>query len=130
MGSLKTGRKEATATLLGNGKVLIAGGEGPTGLLDSAELFSPVPPNRPGRLGVGWGINKRKRIITATVPADLLTTYTLTATLGRKTKTGTCTVVIDTATCTITVGRGKWKLALRPRNLGGLGPVNAKSVKF
>jgi hypothetical protein len=39
---LKIGRQEATATLLANGKVLIAGGYGNSGYLDSAELYDPA----------------------------------------------------------------------------------------
>jgi hypothetical protein len=41
-GSLNTARFEHTATLLPDGKVLVAGGVGPNGLLASAELFDPA----------------------------------------------------------------------------------------
>lgn len=40
-GSMGTGRGEATATLLPNGKVLVAGGDN-GGVLASAELYDPV----------------------------------------------------------------------------------------
>ena len=41
-GSLNTARTYHTATPLNNGKVLIAGGEGPAGILSSVELYDPV----------------------------------------------------------------------------------------
>jgi len=41
-GNLHTARGAHTATLLGNGQVLVAGGEGSTGLLSSAELYNPA----------------------------------------------------------------------------------------
>ena len=41
-GSLTTARGVHTATLLANGKVLVAGGQGTGGYLASAELFDPV----------------------------------------------------------------------------------------
>src|SRR5258707_576877 len=41
-GSLNTGRTFHTATLLPNGKVLVAGGQGPSGILTSAELYDPA----------------------------------------------------------------------------------------
>jgi large repetitive protein len=40
-GSMATAREFHTATLLGNGKVLVAGGFGPTAQLASAELYDP-----------------------------------------------------------------------------------------
>ena len=39
---MNTARSIATATLLPNGKVLIAGGSGSTGALSSTELYDPV----------------------------------------------------------------------------------------
>lgn len=42
VGSLAIGRTSATATLLDDGKVLIAGGQGENGNLDEAELFDPA----------------------------------------------------------------------------------------
>src|SRR5437773_5331937 len=41
-GSLITGRSQHTATLLPNGKVLVAGGGGINGSLASAELYDPA----------------------------------------------------------------------------------------
>jgi hypothetical protein len=41
-GSLRTARESHTATLLSNGKVLVAGGSGPNGDLPSAELYDPA----------------------------------------------------------------------------------------
>jgi Putative Ig domain/Galactose oxidase, central domain/Kelch motif len=41
-GSLGTGRYSHTATLLPNGKVLVAGGQGSGGILSSAELYDPA----------------------------------------------------------------------------------------
>ena len=41
-GSLNTGRDEHTATLLSNGRVLVAGGYGARGYLASAELYDPA----------------------------------------------------------------------------------------
>ena len=40
--AMNTGRCYATATLLPNGKVLIAGGQGTAGILSSTELYDPV----------------------------------------------------------------------------------------
>jgi hypothetical protein len=40
-GSMTAARQNHTATLLGNGKVLIAGGAGASGDLKSAELYDP-----------------------------------------------------------------------------------------
>lgn len=41
-GGLNTPREGHTATLLPNGQVLVAGGEGATGVLASAELYNPA----------------------------------------------------------------------------------------
>src|SRR5206468_8950156 len=41
-GTLATARQVHTATLLPNGKVLVAGGLGPSGDLASAELYDPA----------------------------------------------------------------------------------------
>jgi hypothetical protein len=41
-GALTTGREDPTATLLPNGKVLVAGGYNPSGYLSSAELYDPA----------------------------------------------------------------------------------------
>lgn len=41
-GSMNVARVAHTATLLGNGQVLVAGGENSTGFLASAELYNPV----------------------------------------------------------------------------------------
>src|SRR5437773_265161 len=41
-GNLNSGRYLHTATLLQNGKVLVAGGDGGVGSLNSAELYDPV----------------------------------------------------------------------------------------
>src|SRR6266576_3264214 len=41
-GSLNTARDNHTATLLPNGKVLVAGGLGSSGFLTSAELYDPA----------------------------------------------------------------------------------------
>ena len=41
-GSLTTARDRHTATLLPNGKVLVAGGYGNGGVLTSAELYDPA----------------------------------------------------------------------------------------
>src|SRR5207245_4264477 len=41
-GNLNTGRQFHTTTLLPNGKVLVAGGNGNNGTLKSAELYDPV----------------------------------------------------------------------------------------
>ena len=41
-GSLNDGRFNHTATLLTNGKVLVAGGDGDIGVLTSAELYNPA----------------------------------------------------------------------------------------
>src|SRR5437762_14365078 len=41
-GSLNTARAYHTATLLPNGKVLVVGGNGNSGILTSAELYDPV----------------------------------------------------------------------------------------
>ena len=41
-GSLTTARCRPTATLLPNGKVLVAGGAGTSGILASAELYDPA----------------------------------------------------------------------------------------
>ena len=49
-GSLNTARYDHTATLLPNGKVLVAGGSGNGGSLTSAELYDiagPMPPSPP-----------------------------------------------------------------------------------
>ncbi len=42
-GSMAAGRRDQTATLLGNGQVLVTGGSGPTTLgYSSAETFNPL----------------------------------------------------------------------------------------
>src|SRR5207253_2553085 len=41
-GGMNTARDYHTATLLPSGKVLVAGGRGPSGLLASAELYDPA----------------------------------------------------------------------------------------
>jgi hypothetical protein len=41
-GSLATARTQHTATLLGNGKVLVVAGDSPSGTLSSAELYDPA----------------------------------------------------------------------------------------
>jgi large repetitive protein len=41
-GNMKNGRDAAPATLLQNGKVLVAGGDGSGGLLTGAELYNPA----------------------------------------------------------------------------------------
>jgi hypothetical protein len=41
-GTMATGREDHTATLLPNGKVLLAGGRGPQGPLNSTEIYDPA----------------------------------------------------------------------------------------
>jgi hypothetical protein len=56
-GSLHTARESHTATLLANGKVLVAGGEGGSGSLTSTELYDPAsgswPDPTPNPLTIG-----------------------------------------------------------------------------
>src|SRR5438067_12260792 len=54
-GSLGTARYNYTATLLPSGKVLVAGGQGRSGILSSAELYVPGTGccGRTGGLGAG-----------------------------------------------------------------------------
>ncbi|MEI7890177.1 MAG: kelch repeat-containing protein, partial [Actinomycetes bacterium] len=129
-GSLATARNVATASVLPNGKVLIAGGYGSNSrVLASAELYTPTP-RKPGKPGVKWSLNKKKRVVTATVTKVSGVTYKLTAKLGRKTKTGRCKVKGAKVICTLTPGRGKWKFSVTPRNAGGSGKPNVKAIKL
>ena len=49
-----TGREYAMSLLLPNGKVLVAGGGGANGALDSAEIFDPNDPNDPAGTSGIW----------------------------------------------------------------------------
>jgi hypothetical protein len=128
-GSLSTARTAETASVLPNGKVLIAGGYGPSGFVASAELYTPTP-RKPGKPGVKWSLNKKKRVVTATVTKVSGVSYKLTAKLGRKTKTGRCKAKGAKVICTLAPGRGKWKFSVTPRNAGGNGKPNVKAVKL
>ncbi|MCX6394103.1 MAG: kelch repeat-containing protein, partial [Solirubrobacterales bacterium] len=128
-GSLTTGRAYATASVLPSGKVLIAGGEGNSGYLASAELYTPTP-SKPGKPAVKWALNKKKRLVTATVNLVAGTTYKLTAKLGRKTKSGKCKTKGAKVTCTLAPGKGKWTFAITPHNSAGNGTVNGKALKL
>ena len=53
-GSMVTGREYAMSLLLPSGKVLVAGGAGSTGTLDSAEIFDPNNPTDPAGAPGTW----------------------------------------------------------------------------
>lgn len=53
-GSMVTGREYAMSLLLPSGKVLVVGGAGATGALDSAEIFDPNDPNGPAGTSGIW----------------------------------------------------------------------------
>jgi hypothetical protein len=65
-GSMTTGRVEPTATLLGDGHVLIAGGDGSKGPLESAELYDP----RSGSFSPTGSMTTPRSFQTATRLAD------------------------------------------------------------
>jgi hypothetical protein len=62
-GSLNIGRVLHTATLLPNGKVLVAGGDNGGGILSSAELYDPAS----GTWSVTGSLNTARRSHTATL---------------------------------------------------------------
>jgi hypothetical protein len=62
-GSLDTARVQHTATLLGNGKVLIVGGDNPLGTLSSAELYDPGT----GQFTPAGNLSSARRFHTATL---------------------------------------------------------------
>src|SRR5438552_9538167 len=61
--SLNTARSEHTATLLPNGKVLVAGGQNDSGYLTSAELYDPAS----GSWTITGSLNTARRYHTATL---------------------------------------------------------------
>jgi hypothetical protein len=65
-GALNTARGEHTATLLPDGKVLVAAGETPGGLLTSAELYDPTA----GSWSATASLNTARANHTATLLAD------------------------------------------------------------
>jgi hypothetical protein len=75
-------------------------------------------------------LNKKKRLVTATVTRVSDVAYKLTAKLGRKTKTGKCKTKGSKAVCTLAPGRGRWAFSVTPSNAGGNGPANVKAVKL
>ena len=60
------GRIRHTATLLGNGKVLVAGGFGPGGVLESTELYDPAADNWSN----AGGLSQQRQNATATLLRD------------------------------------------------------------
>jgi len=66
-GNLNTGREWHTATLLPNGKVLVAGGFNGGGTLASAELFDPAANGGVGAWTDTGSLNTARRVHTATL---------------------------------------------------------------
>ena len=58
-GSMTAGRAGHTVTLLGNGNVLIAGGNGDAGVPATAELYHPVTPIPRARVALAFGRRAR-----------------------------------------------------------------------
>jgi hypothetical protein len=75
-------------------------------------------------------LNKKKRVVTATVNTVSGVTYKLTAKLGHKTKAGRCKVKGAKAICALAPGKGKWAFSVTPSNAGGNGPANVKAIKL
>ena len=65
-GSLNTARSGHTATLLSDGRVLVAGGYGIGGLLASAELYDPAT----GNWSITGSLNTARSAHTATLLTD------------------------------------------------------------
>ena len=131
-GSLSAARTSATSTLLPNGKVLIAGGANSREALRlaSAELYNPIPA-KPAKPVVRWALNKRKRLVTATVNRVSGVSYKLTAKRGRSTKSGRCrSAARSKVVCTLAPGTGRWVFSLTPKNPGGSGRANTKAIKL
>ena len=128
-GSLTIARGSATASVLPSGKVLIVGGQGDAGRLASTELYTPTP-SKPGKPGVKWSLNKKKRVVTATVTKVSGVTYKLTAKLGRtaSVKTGKCKTKGAKVVCTLAPGTGRWTFSVTPQNAGGSGQASTKTL--
>jgi N-acetylneuraminic acid mutarotase len=102
-GSMKTPRIRATATLLANGKVLIAGGENNGDLLSSAELYDPTTGRfaNTGSMSIvrSWptaALLRDGRVLIAggeTADGQTDTAETYDPSLGTFSKTGSMTVV-------------------------------------
>jgi hypothetical protein len=77
-------------------------------------------------------LDKKKRVVTATVNTVSGVTYQMTAKLGltakigRTAKTGTCKVKGAKTVCTLAPGSGKWTFSVTPQNAGGIGTANVK----
>jgi Galactose oxidase, central domain len=69
-GSLATARQSATATLLANGKVLIAGGFGLSATLSSAEVYDPAGSGGVGSFTATGSLATAREAATATLLAN------------------------------------------------------------
>ncbi len=113
-GSLGTARYEATASVLSNGKILIAGGYGSSGALASAELYDPAAGTftATGSLGtaryqatasvlsngkvlIAGGINSSAVLTSAELYDPVAGTFTATGPLGTARDQATASVLSD-----------------------------------
>ena len=94
-----------------------------------------MPPAKPA---VAWSSSAKARTVTALISPVTGVAYTLTAKSGRITKKGSCKNVTITLgkqkvarrSCTVKLAKGKWLVAVTPKQGSVSGTVNSKSYTF
>lgn len=93
--------------------------------LSNGNAATPTQPEQ-----VEWSQPAKRKPLEASFKAESGTTYSIRATLKKKSVSGTCSVTKGTATCSIKLkSPGKWSVAITPSKGGVKGKPASKTVR-